>query len=340
MTMTLKPNQSLVLILSRLEEMSGEDAVGRIGSARYRLIREQDPHPMFVTLLAGHEGWSSGKLLTGSRQGRKARKRWTRSVISQLADRLRAGAPVFLFHSDSKGARRPVGEIIGAAERWVKGVLNAAGLAYISDPDTRQRIKTGELDTCSIEAEVECRRDPQAPSDGWIVDAVRKVTGIALGDSRVVKPGFPGATLLAAVEEFETDGGNALPETEEITGLEARLKAKDEELKSLSAELADFKAREQESRRSQEAAARAEKILAGRNVSDAERSIILDEIKKRPPVGSDLESAIGARVEEELKKISRLRELWAKERVAAPPEKPNDHDPVKSNPLIPRTRGW
>ncbi|HUT54610.1 MAG TPA: hypothetical protein VM658_14565 [bacterium] len=338
MTTTTLKDSSLVVILSKIEEMSMDDVRGRIGAARFSALHGADERPMFVTLLAGHEGWSTGSLTAGAGPKRKARKRWARAVISELAHKLRSGVPVFLFHGGSRG-RRPVGEIVAAAERWVKGVLGAEGLAYISDPEVKERIKAGELDTCSIEAEVECHRDPRAPGDSWIVDTVRKVTGVALGDSRLVRPGFPGAALLAAVEEFEADGNNAGAEAEKISALEARLKSRDDELQSLSAELAAVKARDEESRRSREAGSRAEKILAGKNVSHAERSIILDEIKKRPPAGSDLETAVSARVEDELQKISRLRELWARERVAAPPEKISS-DSMQHNPLIPRTKGW
>ncbi len=339
MATATKNHRSLVFMLSRIEEMSLDDVRTRIGAARMSALHESTERPMFVSLLAAHEGWSTGSFTTGAGARRKARKKWGRAVISDLTAKLRAGVPVFLFHGGR--ARRPVGEIVAAAERWAGGVLAAEGIACISDPEVKQKIRAGELDTCSIEAEVECHGNPRDPQSSWIVDAVRKVTGVALGNSRVVRPGFPHAALLAAVEEFdEADKTGAGADAEKIAGLEARLKSKDDEVRLLSAELAAVKARDEESRRADDAAARAENILAHKNVGPAERSIILEEIKKRPPAGSDLDSTVAARVEDELKKISRLRELWAAERVAAPPEKAADPDPIRNNPLIPRTRGW
>jgi len=210
--------RGMVLILSGVEEMGGNEVRDRIGKSRYQAIRERDPHPMFVELLAGHEGWSSGKLVTKVGPTRPARKLWTRKKVSELAQRLKQGVPVYLFHSQERKPRRPVGEIIASAERWVKGVFGACGIAYITDPEVKKRIKDGELDTCSIEAEVECHRSPQDRENTWMVNAVRKVTGIALGNSRLHKPGFPGAALLAAVEEFIPDQENDNAAPAELSG--------------------------------------------------------------------------------------------------------------------------
>ena len=104
-----------------------------------------------------------------------------------------------------------MGEIVAAAERWARGVMGAAGVAYIHDPEAKEWIRKGRLDTCSIEAEIECLRPKGAADEPWIVSAVRKVTGVALGDSMIARPGFAGASILAVVEEF------AEPEAEPVS---------------------------------------------------------------------------------------------------------------------------
>ena len=178
----------LILARAKIEEMSAEEVKQRIGEARHQAISRRDPHPMFVELIAGHEGWSTGRMSAGSGEGKPARKLWTRERIRELVERMKGGAPVYLFHSPQR-PRPPAGELLAAAERWLSGRLSAWGVAYISDPEARRKIRSGELDACSIEAEIECHRSPNQPSGSWVVNAVRKVTGLALGSSRLARPG-------------------------------------------------------------------------------------------------------------------------------------------------------
>jgi hypothetical protein len=224
---------------ARITEMSAAEAGQRLGAARYEALSREDPHPMFVELVAGHEGVSTGKLSAGS-GGRPAPKRWSRERISELTRKLAAGAPVYLGHHGPR--REPVGEVVAAVERWVKGVLSAAGVAYIRDPQVRDRIQSGELDACSLEAEIECHRERSAET--WIVDAVRKVTGIALGDSRREQPGFPGARVLAAVTEFGDEPAAATPPDpdERIHQLESRLADHESKITELTAQLEKYRA--------------------------------------------------------------------------------------------------
>jgi hypothetical protein len=213
-------DRMVTLLRARIEEMSVEQARARIGEAAYVGIRREDAHPMFVELLAGHEGWSSGQVVSGSR-GRPARKHWSRERIVELAAGLGLGAPVYAGHARPGARRRAVGRMVSAAERWFRGVMGAAGIAYIADAETRSRVRSGELNTCSIEAEVELHRGPSEEEGSWVVDAVRKVTGVALGDARRSRPGFPGAALLAVVEEFAEE-----PEPEPVApAAEPRLPA-------------------------------------------------------------------------------------------------------------------
>jgi hypothetical protein len=182
--------------------MSVAEVRDRIGSDRYHLLTGNDRRPLFVELLAGHEGISAGRFAPLRGRGRRAKKFWSREMIAALAERMRSGVPVFLSH-EAFDRRRQIGEVIAAGERWVKGILTAVGIAHITDPEARARIVSGELDTCSIEAEVGCHRSAGTDDPVWVVDAVRKVTGVALGNSRTHRPGFPAAAVLGVVAEFE-----------------------------------------------------------------------------------------------------------------------------------------
>jgi hypothetical protein len=325
-------SRELVCILSNIEEMKEQEVERRIGSSKYRAIRKNDSHPMFVELLAGHEGWSTGKMGAGNRIKKPARKKWDRQRIRELASRFRNNVPVFDSHSRTGSQRRPIGEIVSAAERWTKGVLGAVGIAYIRDENAKSEIRKGALDTCSIEAEVECHRDRSAREDAWVVDAVRKVTGIALGNSRLHRPGFPAARLLAMVEEFEPEYESP-GEDNRIRELEARLAEKGREVKALSTKLKKIQQEDEKEKLAGRARAKADQILFGRDVTPEEREIILEEIKRNPPEKDDVEAGVKTIVDRELEKITRLRESWKKEKIAAPPEK--EVNPINPNPLIP-----
>lgn len=198
-------NPEKIYLRAPLQELAPEEVKTLLGGERYQAIRARDPHPCFIVLSAAHEGESRGKILggrVGANPGAPAesRKHWRAERIRELVRHL-TQAPVYLFHNRDNSPRPPVGEIVAAALRRLQGRLHALAVAYIADPGVRRRIRAGELDTCSIEAELEfSRREKTEP---WVVSAVRRVTGLALGSRQWAEPGFPGAGLLAVVQEFE-----------------------------------------------------------------------------------------------------------------------------------------
>ena len=196
--------KALTLLSARVAEMSAAEVAAAVGAEALAAVRREDDRPMFVELIAAHEGVSTGAL-AGS--GRPAIKIWSRERGSELAARLAPGVPVFAGHGGT--GRRPVGRMLAAAGRMISGALAAAGVAWISDPAAKARLRSGELDTCSIEAEVELHRVPG--DEHWVVGAVRRVTGVALGDRRRERPGFAGATVLRVIEEFEGEGEGEPP---------------------------------------------------------------------------------------------------------------------------------
>jgi hypothetical protein len=194
---------------------------------------------------------------------------------------------------------------------------------------------------------VECHREPGGADESWVVDAVRKITGVALGNSRVQAPGFAGAGVLALVEEFESDEERAEEEFPETPQPEAKVPREpalgrseaERRIRELEAELGRYRREEERERRARKAEEAANRILSLRRAGPEEREVILSEVRARPPEETEgFEEAVKARVEGELKKIGRLRELWAGERIATPPEREAGQGPG-ANPLIPRPRG-
>ena len=90
--------------------------------------------------------------------------------------------------------REPIGEVAGSRAKTIDGKFSAVIVAYIYP-----EYKKLPLDIASIEADVNINND--VTGDIHAVD-VEEVTGIALGNSAVNRPGFPGATLLGELQAF------------------------------------------------------------------------------------------------------------------------------------------
>jgi len=80
---------------------------------------------------------------------------------------------------------------------------HAFAVAYVEpDEKHRQRIRDGELDACSIEADCLFEVDEH---DNWFVQDVEKVDGVALANSRFERPGFERAGVVAIINELENN---------------------------------------------------------------------------------------------------------------------------------------
>ncbi|MFO8056110.1 MAG: hypothetical protein R6V10_02290 [bacterium] len=347
-----------IRIITTVEEMSAGQVMERIGKRAYEALRRNDPRPMFVELLAGHEGWSTGNMVTGSRK-KKTRKFWSKEKIIELAQRLSPGVPLYLSHERPGTERAKVGEIKAAWQSKKGRKAGASALAHITDPAVKNSIREGQLDTCSIEAEVVCKRDQGLENDSWLVSAINKVTGVALGKKSQSRPGFPAAAVLAMVEEFENDEPQepSQPDQERESHcpdsnpselfskdtlendpvvkeiITSRRHEDEERIHELSRKIEDYEAKANQ----ETAASRAEDVarreLAGSSLRESEKDIILDELRRRPPENTrDLEAKVKSRIETEVEKMKKLRKLWSREFIPSPPEK---EKPKPANPLIP-----
>lgn len=191
-----------IRIAGELQEMASDEVLDHVSASAYKRIRKADEKPEFRAYCVGHEGESEGKVVGIG----KVIKKWARSAITNITERLHIGTKVFHLHemtNDHEG-RKPIGEVVGKTISDIAGNLSSIAIMYIY-PDYRDI----PLDVASIEADITL---PETINPNIrVVDVdVEDITAIALGNSRINKPGFAGATLLASLQEFaeSTDRDN------------------------------------------------------------------------------------------------------------------------------------
>lgn len=178
-------------LLLELQEMGASEILQNISRAVQDRIKKSDPNPLYRAYVVAHEGYSEGQLV--GEQGGFV-KQWVQSAIRKIWDKLKAGLKIFHNHGETnehKG-RTPIGELVGSFLKTIKGRLNAIALVYIK-PEYRSL----PLDIASVEANITVPDD--AKMEAMNVD---NITGIALGNSNINTPGFPGAELIGELQAF------------------------------------------------------------------------------------------------------------------------------------------
>lgn len=181
-----------MIIRATILEMASSEILEHIPASVYESIKAKDAHPVFRAYVVGHEGISEGKVVGHGDMV----KRWFSSAIHKIVEKLQYGLKVFHEHGKTNvhAGRGVIGHIVGKATRIINDNLSAIAIAYI-----KPEYKDLPLDVASIEADVILNDD----QNKGIYDAnVEDITGIALGNSSVNRPGFPGATLLSQIQAF------------------------------------------------------------------------------------------------------------------------------------------
>ena len=178
-------------ILARLQEMAESELLEMIPTSTYIRLKAIDDKPLFRAYIVGHEGKSEGYLVGVG----NAIKTWFRSAIQKLHEKLQLGLKIFNQHNEDSShvGRETIGELVGKALKIIDDKLTTIAAIYIK-PEYRSL----PLDVASIEADVDLERMGEAD---YSTD-VHEVTGIALGNSKMNKPGFANATLLAQLQAF------------------------------------------------------------------------------------------------------------------------------------------
>jgi DNA-directed RNA polymerase subunit L len=194
-------------ILAHSLEMAEADVLKYVDKDALSQIKNFDEHPQFAAYAIGHEGESGGDLTIQGQRVRGVKKKWLNDAIQSLYEKIKAGTKVFHLHAQTNEheGRRSIGQVVGKALEVINDKLTAIVITYI-EPAARAM----GLDVASMEADLRIDTD----GDSVIVSGIDEVTGIALASSKFNRPGFPGATLLATVQEMA--GGTMT--VEEIKG--------------------------------------------------------------------------------------------------------------------------
>lgn len=335
-------NKKLVLKTAKIQEMSSQDVRDMIGGDKFRLIKSRDSHPFFVELLVAHEGISRGKILGAGQNPSPGgtKKFWSRAKIEELAGKLKSKpVPIYLFHDRANRPRKKVGEIISALTQKISDRFCALAYAYIADPGVRELIRDQKLDTCSLEADLVFERNENNRGIfEWIVNGVEAVSGLALGSKFSSRPGFPGAAILAQVEEFEDaapgDGFEEIGKTQD----QSEAESKENELEKLKYELANLKMERERAERKKKVAAIVDKQTADRNLKKEERKLVLEEVSERielkQPSLEQLEQSVKNELDRELNRLAELRRAYQKPNSAPAPLESGES--FSKNPLIPK----
>jgi len=183
-----------VRFTAKLQEMAASEILEMVGAETLRDIKSEDPNPLIKAFVVGHEGDSRGNIVGIG----NVVKRWLKEMIHSLGKSIHKGIQLFSGHSDASDnvGRTAIGEVVGSKVTEIEGRESIVVACHIK-PDYRHL----PLDVASVETSAGfIQRE-----DGTIeVVMVGDVTGIALGNSRVDTPGFPGATLLGQLQAFES----------------------------------------------------------------------------------------------------------------------------------------
>ena len=207
-------------IRAKLRYMAANEIAAMIDPARMRTIKQTDARPVFKAFVVGHEGEATGNMLGVG----NVVKRWFSRMVERLHDKISAGLQLFHGHAEGtndQAGRQPIGEVVGKKLDRISGRLSSVVACYIYPSYSHL-----PLDVASVEADVEMEGDGRR---GLVIADVERVTGIALGNSAIERPGFEGATLLGQLQAFAKSKN--IGDVMDITIEEVKLFLKAEPLK-------------------------------------------------------------------------------------------------------------
>jgi hypothetical protein len=180
---------------AKLQHMASSEILDIIPKDVLEEIKNRDPHPLFQAYIVGHEGEVTGRLVG---VGKKVMN-WFSSAINKLWEKLQYGTKIFHGHNtdSSHEGRNSIGEVVGKAIKTIKNKVNAIAITYIY-PEFRDL----SINVASIEADIKINDD-----NGVHGVDVGEITGIALGNSAVEKPGFADAGLLSQIQAMAKEMG-------------------------------------------------------------------------------------------------------------------------------------
>lgn len=177
---------------AELQAMAENEIAGMVGKGWLDGIKANDPHPTIKAFVIGHEGKSDILL-----DGVSTPVSWVRKAVGWIHDKIALYTPVFAGHGapgdNSQEGRVPVGYVVGKKLAEVGDRIATVAAMYIF-PQFRNQ----SFDVASIEAEIGYEQN-----DGTVRPSfIDRISAVALGNSATSTPGFPGATLVGALQAF------------------------------------------------------------------------------------------------------------------------------------------
>lgn len=208
-----------VLIEAQVQELADSSEIPADVMAE---IKKTDPHPLIAVFRVGREGISTGQ---------KQRKVWGFRAIKELAQRISesVGAVIAGKHvtgndgkvegseyvSDTGERRGLAGRIVHAAAKKVGDALEAIAYVHVTDADAKAKVKSGEYDICSIDAN--CRFDEDPQTGNWFIRTVNKFCNLVIASSRQERPGFAEAGLVATIQELAQEATSVSDQPKVVT---------------------------------------------------------------------------------------------------------------------------
>jgi len=179
-------------VLLQLQEMAANEILELVPPETQERIKRTDKNPLYRAYAVAHEGYAEGHIVEKG----SIIKKWISSAIQKIYSKLQAGLKIFHNHAtDNRHEGRVViGELVAKKMQQLKSRLTAIAIMYI-----KPSFQNLPLDVASIEADITIDPMDEAKIRGINVD---NVTGIALGNSAVDRPGFPGAEMVGEFRAF------------------------------------------------------------------------------------------------------------------------------------------
>lgn len=174
-----------------LLHMAATEIKAMIPPYYFDMIKRRDPKPLFKAFVVGQEGKAEATWVGIG----NVVKTWFADAIGKLTRKIWPGLKLFHGHgaTNEVEGREEIGEVAGTRVQMIDGKYSAVIAAYIYP-----EFKSLPLDVASVEVTI---GSIDVGGDVRAAD-VEDITGIALGNSAVNKPGFPGATLLGELQAF------------------------------------------------------------------------------------------------------------------------------------------
>jgi cation transport regulator ChaB len=203
-----KKMQAFVKLYSDIQALSQDDIIKKIPSDILARIKSENPHPFFQMYSVAHEGVSSPVFVNEDGSKTPEKITWTRKAIQSISKVIKTGIKFFQGHNKTNEdiTQKEVGKVIHAFQEEMDGKLHQIVIGYF--PNKKEAINN---DVCSQEASWTIIEQ----AGKLFAETCKKITGIAIENSKVAKPAFKDAKRIGFVqafgEEIKESSGNEQP---------------------------------------------------------------------------------------------------------------------------------